>query len=34
MDPKVLAHDDGDVTLANIEPTRRDRVLARYATPA
>jgi len=32
MDPRVLAHYRGDVTLANIEPRRRDRLLARYAT--
>ncbi|HEX5945232.1 MAG TPA: fatty acid desaturase, partial [Acidimicrobiales bacterium] len=31
MDPRVLAHYDGDVSLANIEPRRRERVLARYA---
>ena len=31
MDPRVLAHYDGDVRLANIEPRRRERVLARYA---
>jgi alkane 1-monooxygenase len=30
MDPRVLAHYDGDVTLANIEPARQERVLARY----
>ena len=29
MDPRVLAHYDGDVGLANIEPRRRERVLAR-----
>ena len=34
MDPRVLAHYGGDVTLANIEPRRRDRVLARYAAAA
>jgi alkane 1-monooxygenase len=34
MDPRVLDHYDGDVTLANIEPTRRDQVLARYGAPA
>jgi alkane 1-monooxygenase len=35
MDPKVLAHYGGDVTLANIHPPKRDKVLARYgATPA
>ncbi|WP_067652631.1 alkane 1-monooxygenase [Nocardia harenae] len=30
MDPKVLAHYDGDVTRVNILPARREQVLARY----
>ena len=30
MDRRVLAHYDGDVTLANIHPRRRAKVLARY----
>ncbi|PTL55019.1 alkane 1-monooxygenase [Paraconexibacter algicola] len=30
MDPRVLAHYDGDVTRANIHPRRRAKVLARY----
>jgi alkane 1-monooxygenase len=30
MDPRVLAHFDGDITRANICPRRRDEVLARY----
>ena len=30
MDPRVLAHYGGDVTLANIHPPRRAAVLARY----
>jgi alkane 1-monooxygenase len=30
MDPRVLAHYDGDVTRANIHPRTRRRVLARY----
>lgn len=30
MDPRVLAHYGGDVGLANIEPSRRQHVLARY----
>lgn len=30
MDPRVLAHFDGDVTRANIAPRRRARVLAAY----
>ena len=34
MDHRVLEMYDGDVTLANIEPSRRDKVLARYGTPA
>ncbi len=31
MDPRVVAHYDGDVTRANIHPRARTRVLARYA---
>jgi alkane 1-monooxygenase len=31
MDRKVLAHYDGDVTLANIHPRKREKYLARYA---
>ena len=34
MDHRVLAHYDGDVTLANIHPPARPRVLARYAPAA
>jgi len=36
MDPRVLAHYDGDVTRANIAPRKRDRLLARHgaADPA
>ncbi len=34
MDPRVLAHFDGDVTRANISPRKRDRILARYAPAA
>ena len=30
MDPRLLAHYDGDVTRANIHPRARRRVLARY----
>ncbi len=30
MDPKVLAHYDGDVTLANLHPPARERYLRRY----
>jgi alkane 1-monooxygenase len=34
MDPRVLAHYDGDMSRANIAPRRRDRVLARYPSAA
>jgi alkane 1-monooxygenase len=35
MDKRVLAHYGGDVTLANIQPRKRDKILARYgAGPA
>lgn len=30
MDPRVLAHYDGDITRANIHPRKRDKVMARY----
>ncbi len=30
MDPKVLAHYDGDVTKANILPRKREKILAKY----
>ncbi len=30
MDPKVLAHYDGDVTLANIHGPKREKILAKY----
>ncbi|WP_166389278.1 fatty acid desaturase [Nocardioides ochotonae] len=33
MDPRVLAHFDGDVTRANISPRRREKVLAAYPPP-
>ena len=33
MDPRVVAHFDGDVTRANISPRRRERVLAAYPPP-
>ncbi len=33
MDPRVLAHFDGDVTRANIHPRKRAAVLARYERP-
>ncbi|CAM5320557.1 alkane 1-monooxygenase [Streptomyces tanashiensis] len=34
MDPRVLAHYGGDVTRANLQPSRRARLLARYGTTA
>ncbi|MEU4213239.1 alkane 1-monooxygenase [Streptomyces sp. NPDC026206] len=34
MDPKVVAHYGGDVTLANIHPPARARLLARYGGAA
>ncbi|HEV7875051.1 MAG TPA: fatty acid desaturase [Nocardioides sp.] len=34
MDPRVLAHFDGDVSRANISPRKRDQLLARYPLPA
>jgi alkane 1-monooxygenase len=34
MDPKVLAHYGGDLTLANVQPSKRDRYLSRYPVPA
>jgi alkane 1-monooxygenase len=33
MDPRVLAHYGGDVTLANLHPRARRRYLTRYAAP-
>jgi alkane 1-monooxygenase len=30
MDPRVFAHFDGDMSRANIAPSKRDKVLARY----
>ncbi len=33
MDPRVLAHFDGDMSRANISPRKRGAVLARYALP-
>jgi alkane 1-monooxygenase len=30
MDPKVVAHFEGDLTLANIQPRKRAKILARY----
>ena len=34
MDPRVLAHFGGDVTLANVSPRKRDRILATYGATA
>jgi alkane 1-monooxygenase len=34
MDPRVLAHFDGDMSRANISPRKRDRILAAYPPPA
>jgi alkane 1-monooxygenase len=34
MDKRVLAHYGGDVTLANIDPRKRDKLLAKFAPPA
>jgi alkane 1-monooxygenase len=34
MDPRVVAHYDGDASLASITPRKRARVLAAYAVPA
>jgi alkane 1-monooxygenase len=33
MDPRVLAHFDGDLSRANLHPRRRDRILAKYPPP-
>ena len=32
MDPRVLKHYDGDMTLANIQPSKREAILAKYPT--
>jgi alkane 1-monooxygenase len=34
MDPKVLAHFDGDLTRANIVPSKREKMLVKYAAVA
>ena len=31
MDPRVLAHFDGDISRANLHPRKRDRILAKYS---
>ncbi len=33
MDPRVLAHFDADMSRANIQPRKRDKVLAKYPVP-
>jgi alkane 1-monooxygenase len=33
MDPRVLAHFDGDLSRANLSPRKRDRLLAAYPPP-
>jgi alkane 1-monooxygenase len=33
MDPRVLAHLDGDISRANISPRKRERYLAKYPAP-
>ena len=33
MDPRVLAHFDGDLSRANLSPRKRDRILAKYSPP-
>lgn len=33
MDPRVLNHFDGDMSLANIAPSKRAKVMAAYPTP-
>ena len=34
MDPRVLDHFDGDITRVNIQPSRREHVLAKYPSSA
>nr|WP_084215945.1 alkane 1-monooxygenase [Pseudonocardia spinosispora] len=34
MDKRVVAHFDGDLTKANLQPSKRDRILARYGVAA
>jgi alkane 1-monooxygenase len=34
MDRRLLEHYGGDVTRANIQPRKRDRILARYGAGA
>ncbi|MBA3864872.1 MAG: alkane 1-monooxygenase [Solirubrobacterales bacterium] len=34
MDPRLVAHFDGDLSRANIQPRKRDRILARHGAAA
>ena len=34
MDKRVLAHFDGDITRANIQPSKREKILKKYGAPA
>ena len=34
MDPRVLAHFDGDLSKANLSPRKRDKILAKYPPPS
>jgi len=34
MDPKVVAHHDGDIRRANLQPGQKDKLLAKYPPPA
>src|SRR5690606_17944455 len=34
MDPRVLAHFDGDMSRANLSPRKREKILARYSPAA
>ena len=34
MDPRVVEHYDGDLRLANLQPSRRERLLEKYPPPA
>ena len=34
MDPRLLDHFEGDITRANIQPSKRAKILARYGTSA
>jgi alkane 1-monooxygenase len=34
MDPKVVAHYNGDIRLANLHPAKREKLLRRYPPPA